>query len=190
VDATNVPGYTWQYKGKPTLKKYKNFMMSVDHKTKVVYPSFQETKTGKEACRSKRDYETFAKCYKVEIDKYHTDSGAFPTAIFQKEIDSKGQKLSVSGVNAQWQNGLVEQSNDMLCAAARYMLNHAISKWDQTMTPELWHFAIQRANTIFNTTKRRSRHYEESPWEQFTTEKSKLDQSDMHPLFCPVFVLD
>jgi hypothetical protein len=61
VCTANVPGMTWQYKGQPTLKKYKNFMIFVDRKTKLVHPSFQETKTGKEACRSKHDYETFAK---------------------------------------------------------------------------------------------------------------------------------
>jgi hypothetical protein len=44
VDAANVPGYTWQHKGRPTLKKYKNFMLFVDHKTQLVYPSFQESK--------------------------------------------------------------------------------------------------------------------------------------------------
>jgi hypothetical protein len=33
VDAANVPGYTWQHKGRPTLKKYKNFMLFVDHET-------------------------------------------------------------------------------------------------------------------------------------------------------------
>jgi hypothetical protein len=60
VDATNVPGYTWQHKGRPTLKKYKNFMLFVDHKTRLVYPSFQESKTASEACRSKCDYDKFA----------------------------------------------------------------------------------------------------------------------------------
>jgi hypothetical protein len=55
---------------------------------------------------------------------------------------------------------------------------------------ELSPFAIQHAATIYNTTTRRSRDYELSPWEQFTGERSKLDQTDMHPLFCPVYVLD
>jgi hypothetical protein len=32
VDAANVPGYTWQQKGRPTLKKYNNFMLYVDYK--------------------------------------------------------------------------------------------------------------------------------------------------------------
>jgi hypothetical protein len=77
VDASNVPGYTWQHKGCPTLKKYKNFMLFVDHKTRLVYPSFQESKTASEACRSKCDYETFTKRYNVTIDSYHADNGAF-----------------------------------------------------------------------------------------------------------------
>jgi hypothetical protein len=50
VNATNVPGYTLQHKGRPTLKKYKNFMLFVDHKTRLVYPSFHESKTATEAC--------------------------------------------------------------------------------------------------------------------------------------------
>jgi hypothetical protein len=69
------------------------------------------------------------------------------------------------------------------------MPHDVISKWDKMIAPERWPFAIQNAVTICNTTKRRSRNYDKSPWENFTGERSKLDQSDMHPLFCPVFIL-
>jgi hypothetical protein len=145
VDADNVPGYIWQHKGRPKLQKYKNFMLFIDRKTRLVYPSFQELKTAYEACRPKCDYETFARCYNVNVESYHDDNGAFGTETFPKEIDKKTQKLNVSGVNAQWQNGLVERSNGTLCAAAYSMLNHDISKWDKTMKAELWIFAIQYA---------------------------------------------
>jgi hypothetical protein len=90
----------------------------------------------------------------------------------KKSIDNNNQKLNFSGVNAQWQNGLVESSNRTLCTAARSMLNHAISRWDKTITAELKPFAIQHAKTIYNTPKRRSRDYDLSPWEQFTGEHS------------------
>jgi hypothetical protein len=70
------------------------------------------------------------------------------------------------------------------------MINHAILKWDKTITAELWPFAIQHAAKTYNTTKRRSRDYDISSWEQFTGERSKLDQNDMHPLLCPVLVID
>jgi hypothetical protein len=43
---------------------------------------------------------------------------------------------------------------------------------------------------IFQPQKRISNNYEESPWEQCTGKKSKLEQIDMHPLFCPVFSLE
>jgi hypothetical protein len=70
------------------------------------------------------------------------------------------------------------------------MLNHAISRRHKTITAELWSFSIQHAATIYNTTKRRSHDYDLSPWEQFTGERSKLDQTDMHPSFCTAYVLD
>jgi hypothetical protein len=93
-------------------------MLFVDHKTRLVYPSFQESKTASEACRSKCDYETFAKRYNITIDSYHAKNGAFRSEIFQKSIDNNNQKLNFSGLNALWQNGLVERSNGTLCAAA------------------------------------------------------------------------
>jgi hypothetical protein len=156
VDAANFPGYTWKHKGRPTLKKYKHFMLFVDHKTGLVYPSFQESKTASEACRYKCDYEKFTQRYQVTVKSYHADTRAFHSETFKKAIDNKNQHLKFSGVNAQWQNGLVERSNGTLCAAARSMLNHAISKWDKSITAELWPFAIQHAATIYNTTTRRS----------------------------------
>jgi hypothetical protein len=70
------------------------------------------------------------------------------------------------------------------------MLNHAISRWYKTITAEILPFTIQHAAKIYNTTKRRSREYDIGPLEQFTGERSKLEQNDMRPLFCPVYVLD
>jgi hypothetical protein len=165
-------------------------MLFVDHKTRLVNPSFQESKTTSEACRSKCDNEKFAKRYNVTVNSYDADNGAFRSETFQKSIQDKNQKLHFSDVNAQWQNILVERSNGTLCAAARSMLNHAISRWDNTITAELCPFAIQHAATIYNTTKRRSRDYDLRPWGQFMGKRYKLDQTDMHPLFCPFYVLD
>jgi hypothetical protein len=75
-DTANVLGYTWQHKGRPALNKYKNFMFFVDHKKCLVCPSFQESITVYEACRSKCDYESFAKRYKFNLESYHAENGA------------------------------------------------------------------------------------------------------------------
>jgi hypothetical protein len=109
MDADNVPGYTCQHKGRPTLKKYKNFMLFIDHKTCQVYPSFQESNTASEACRSRCNYEKFVQRYQLTIKSYNADNGAFHSETFQKEIDNKNQHLNFIGVNALWQNSLVEQ---------------------------------------------------------------------------------
>jgi hypothetical protein len=90
--------------GTPHSQEIQNYMILVDHKTRLVYQSFQESKTAYGACRSKCDYETFSKRYNVNVESCHTDNGAFSTETFQKEIDDKHQKLNFSGVNAQWQN--------------------------------------------------------------------------------------
>jgi hypothetical protein len=77
---------------------------------RLVYPSFQESKTASEACRSKWDYDKFAQRYQGTVKSYHTDNGAFRSETFQKAIDNKNQQLNFSGVNTQWRNGLVERS--------------------------------------------------------------------------------
>jgi hypothetical protein len=64
-------------------------MLFVDHKRRLVYPSFQESKTTSEACRSKCDYETFTKKYKVTLDSYHVGNGAFRSETFKKSIEDK-----------------------------------------------------------------------------------------------------
>jgi chloramphenicol O-acetyltransferase len=64
-------------------------MLFLDHKTRLVYPSFQESKTASEACRSKCDYEKFAKQYNVTVDSYHANNGAFRSETFQKSIEDK-----------------------------------------------------------------------------------------------------
>jgi hypothetical protein len=76
-------------------------MLFVDPKTRLVYPSFQESKSASKACSSKCDHKKFAKRYKVTINTYHADNGAFRSEAFQKSIDTNHQKLNFRGVNPQ-----------------------------------------------------------------------------------------
>jgi hypothetical protein len=140
----------------PTLNKYKNFKLFVDHKTRLVYPSFQESKAASETCSSKCDYETFAKHYKISSGLYHADNGAFHTETFQKDIENKKLATKLQRRKRTMAKGLFERLNGTLCAASRSMINHALSKWDKTITAALWPFAMQHADTLYNTTKRRA----------------------------------
>jgi hypothetical protein len=75
-------------------------MFLFDHKTRLVNPSFQESKTGAKECHSKCDYEKFSQRYHITVDSHHADKGAFRYETFQKAIYSKNQKLNFSDVNA------------------------------------------------------------------------------------------
>jgi hypothetical protein len=162
-------------------------MLFVHHKTRLVYPSFQETKQHLRPVDLNATMKILQSATKSTSN--HITWTTEPSALkhSKKTLITKKQKLNFRGVtNTQWQNGLVERLNGTLCVAARSMFNHAISKWEKTITAELWPLAIHHAATIYTTTKCRSRDYAASPWEQFTDERSKLDINDMHPLFCPV----
>jgi hypothetical protein len=110
------PGNT---KDAPPSRNIQKFMLFVDHKTRIVYPSSQESKTASEACRSKCDYENFARCHKVTIESYHADNGAFRTETLKKDIENKKQQLNFSGVNAQWQNGRKTMCRSTINAKSR-----------------------------------------------------------------------
>jgi hypothetical protein len=96
-------------------------MLFVDNKTRLVYPSFKESKTASEACRSKCNYERLAQQYQITVKSYHAYNGEFHTETFQKAIDNKNQRLNFSGVYAQRQNGLFERWNGTLCMSGRYI---------------------------------------------------------------------
>jgi hypothetical protein len=156
VDASNVPGYTWKHRGRPTLKKYKISCYSLTTKYAFLHtPHFRNQRPHMRPVDKNVTMRSSHSGTKLPSN-HNADNGAFRSEMSQKAIDNKNQHLNFSGVNAQWQNGLVERSNGTLCAAARSMLNRAISKWDKTITAEIWPFSIQHAATIYNTIKRRS----------------------------------
>jgi hypothetical protein len=66
--------------------------------------------------------DTKSRSIHIMLTTEHSDLKHFKTS-----IEDKNQKLHFTGVNAQWQNSLVELTKGTLCAAARSMLNHAIS---------------------------------------------------------------
>jgi hypothetical protein len=73
----------------PPSRNRKKIMLFVDHKTRLVYASFQELKTASETCRSKCDDKNLTKRYQVTIKSYHADNGAFHTEPFQKAIENQ-----------------------------------------------------------------------------------------------------
>ena len=183
-----TPGYIWQTKGAPTHRRYKYFSLYVDHDSRFLYPFFQEGKTAAETLKGKHAFEAFAKAKGVSLHHIHTDNGVFNSDLYKSDIASKNQTISFCGVNAHWQNGIVERYNGVICAAARTMLLHAQSHWPEIITAEFWPFAVQHAVNLYNSTP--SRRITACPWTRFTACDPPWNIADFKPLFCPVYVLD
>ena len=57
--------------------------------------------------------------------------------------------ISFCGINAHWQNGILEQYNGVVCAAVQTMLLHAQTFWPNHISNEMWPFAVQHVVNLY-----------------------------------------
>ncbi len=107
---------------------------------------------------------------------------------FMANVELNHQSITLSGVNQHSQNGIAERNIRTVCDRARTMLLHAILRWPQTVSVEMWPFALKLAVDIHNATPGPSGL---SPEEIFSRQKARQDRlTDFHTFGCPVFVLE
>ena len=63
-----------------------------------------------------------------------------------------GNEITFCGVNAHFQNGIAERSICTIVDQARMMLLHAIEKWLDEITIDLWPCTLRLAVDIYNST--------------------------------------
>ena len=102
------PSLLWQTKGIATNHHYKYFSLYVDHASRFLYSFFQEGKTAAEALKGKHAFEAFAHSKGIQIHHIHMDNGVFNSDIYKTDITTQNQTISFCGVNAHWQNGIIE----------------------------------------------------------------------------------
>jgi hypothetical protein len=107
---------------------------------------------------------------------------------FMANAELNQQPVTLSGVNQHGQNGIAERHIRTVCDRARTMLLHAILRWPQAVSIEMWPFAVKLAVDIHNATPGPSGL---SPEEIFSRQKARQDRlADFHTFGCPVFVLE
>jgi hypothetical protein len=77
---------------------------------------------------------------------YHTDNGIFKANKWVEECKREGQGMSYAGVNAHHQNGIAERRIRELQELARTMLIDANSRWGDSVTANVWPYAIRMVN--------------------------------------------
>ena len=86
----------------------------------------------------------------VKIYSYHADNGRFSDNLFLESIAKSGQTITFCGVSAHHQNGKAEKKIRDLRESARKMLLHAMSRWPQAITINLWPYALRHAVNVSN----------------------------------------
>lgn len=191
---SSVPGRCLLHSGKPTNQTWKVVTIFKDHASKKVFAEFQRSTDAKETIQSKRRLESEAHQHGIKIKKYRADNGIFKSNAFIEDIEKLGQTIDYCGVGAHHQNGIAERTIRTIVESARTLLLHAHYKWNDTITFDLWTFALRQAVTIYNATPRKDLQWR-TPNQVFAGVTDSTDAKDFNELKsmrtfgCPCYVL-
>ena len=153
---------------------------------------YQQSLGADETVQSKLKYEREARQYGVFIKHYHSDNGIFTAAAFQNELQKQDQTLRLAGVGAHHQNGCAERAIRTVVTRARALLLHAMLRWPDVTTPDLWPMAMQHAELLCNHIPKKDTGY--SPLQLFSRQVKALKDEELLsslPVWgCPVYVLE
>ena len=104
-----TPGLVAQMVGHLTTKRYKYATVFVDQASKLGYIYLQQTNSALEILEAKAAFQQHSLDRGVIIKAYHADNGIFKANDWQQACRNERQRLTFSGVNAHFTNGLAEK---------------------------------------------------------------------------------
>jgi hypothetical protein len=137
----------------------------------------------------KQAFESVARRMGIKIENYHADNGIFKAHEWVTACKNEGQGLSFAGVNAHHQNGMAERRIRDLQDLARTMLIHASKRWPDSVTANLWPYAMRMAQEAINNTPSLQDMQRRCPIELFSGSKVVSNPKHWKPFGCPVYVL-
>ena len=185
---SNSPGLIAQLKGKLTQHRYKYSTVFVDQYSGYTFVYLQRRLTSEETVQAKHAFERLSEQRGVKILHYHADNARFADNAFMNNCKTQGQGLSYCGVNAHFQNGIVERRIRDLQEQTRTSMLYAMSKWKKMILICLWPYAMRHANDVAKATPKKGE--ESSPLEKFSGVKVAPKLRHFHAFGCPTYVLD
>jgi hypothetical protein len=132
-----VADFVGQNKGYFFRKRYKVATIFVNHFSRLSYVYLQESTKGAQTLATKRSFETYDSTHGVKIRPHHADNGRFAEKLFLNHCELAGQKISLCGVSAHFQNGIAERRIKDLTERSRASLLHAMHRWPSAITINL-----------------------------------------------------
>jgi len=123
------------------------------------------------------------------VKEYGTDNAVFNVIAFNHHIVENHQRIRYCGVNAHHQNGVAERAIQTVVTQARALLLHAMLRWPDTTTQDLWPMAMQHTEYLSNRLPRMANGM--SAEKIFTQSMIGAHELQKVPVWgCPVYVLD
>ena len=183
-------GFVAQLKGTLTKGRYQVATIFVDHYSQLGYIHLQKDSTSSETLKAKDAFELYARERGVRIRHYHADNGRFVDNAWKEGLAQENQGITYCGVNAHWQNGIVERRIRDLKEQTRTMLLHSQHHWPEATSTSLWPYALRTACSIFNDAPTlKGDKKDQTPHELFTGMKISAEIRHHHTFGCPVYVL-
>ena len=185
-----TPGLIAQMTGFLTTKRYKYATVYVDQFSRLGFVYLQKTASAEETIEGKKAFEAFPRRHGVRVLNYHADNGIFKAFLWMEECRKEHQGMTFAGVNAHHQNGIAERRIRELQELARLMLIHATSRWKDSVTANLWPYAIRHACDAINHTPSFQDLERRASMELFAVTKVTCNPKHWKLFGSPVYVLD
>ena len=183
-----TPGFIAQLNGLLMTQRYNYATIFVDQFSKLSFVFLQKWLTSAETVLAKQSFECFARDHGVKILHNHTNNGRFTDNGFIQACRDNNQGLTYCGVNAHFQNGMVEKRIQDLQEQARTMLLFAVHKWPHMLSMALWPYALRTANEVCNATPFEGQ--TKTPMELFVQVAIAPKLRHFHTFGCPTYILD
>ena len=184
-----TPGLIAQMTGRLTTKRYKYATVFVDQFSKYGYVHIQKTATAEETIEAKNSFESHLQSMGVRVKSYQADNGIFRAHKWVDACKEKHQSLSFVGVNAHHQNGHAERRIRELQGAARANILHAVKRWVNGPTANLWPYALRMASNTYNNSPSLQLPSSKTPLQVLSGSDVNTNPKHHHSFGCPAYVL-
>ena len=185
-----TPGFIAQMTGILTTKRYKYATIYVDQGSKLGFTYLQKSADAEETLEGKRAFELYSRQHGVEIKSYHADNGIFRANLWVNDCRVSDQPLTFAGVGAHHQNGFAERRIRTIQGLARTMMIHANKRWPNSISTNLWPYAIRIATVMINESPNMQDSTRRTPQQIFSNSLVQPNQKHWRTFGCPVYVLD
>ncbi len=162
--------------------------MFVDNNSPLRFVHLQIDDSAESTMAAKLAFEKYAAKHGIPIKHYHCNNGQFADNAFKQSCRSNHQRLTFCGVNAHFQNGIVERAICNLSNSARKQLLHTHSRWPAPVHFALLPYALRNAALLHNSSLPVLEDGT-SRLELFSSIQVGGNMKHMHTFECPAFAL-